>query len=81
MVEHQSTLNENMPLRFLLYYTEILKIYIAQKNLNVFSKKAIELPRPEFFVVYNGVENFTDIELYLKKNLKEIDEYIFNISR
>lgn len=28
MVEHQSTLNENMSLRFLLYYVELLKLYI-----------------------------------------------------
>jgi hypothetical protein len=32
MVEHQSTLNENMPLRFLLYYVELIKLYISQES-------------------------------------------------
>ena len=53
MVEHQSTLNENMPLRFLLYYT-LLKLYISQNELNIFSRRAI-IPKPEF-VVYNGID-------------------------
>ena len=76
MVEHQSTLNENMPLRFLLYYAELLKLYISQENLNMFSKRAIDVPRPEFFVVYNGTEDLKETELYLKKNLGGENKYI-----
>ena len=48
MVEHQSTLNENMVVRFLLYYAELLKIYISKNRLNLFSRRAIKVPKPEF---------------------------------
>ena len=76
MVEHQSTLNENMPLRFLLYYVELIKLYITQNDLNIFSKRAIRVPLPEFYVVYNGMEELKETELYLKANLGGAEEYI-----
>jgi hypothetical protein len=76
MVEHQSTLNENMPLRFLLYYAELLKIYITQNEVNIFAKRAISIPKPEFFVVYNGEDPLKDTELFLKANLGGNDEFI-----
>ncbi len=76
MVEHQSTLNENMPLRFLLYYAELLKLHITQKELNMFARRAISIPRPEFFVVYNGEEPLKDTELFLKANLGGNVEFI-----
>jgi hypothetical protein len=76
MVEHQSTLNENMPLRFLLYYVELIKLYISQNDLNIFSRRAIAIPLPEFFVVYNGTEELRESELYLKANLGGAEEYI-----
>lgn len=53
LIEHQSTLNENMPARFLLYFAELLKAYIADKD-KFFRRRLIRLPRPEFFVIYNG---------------------------
>jgi predicted transposase/invertase (TIGR01784 family) len=76
MVEHQSTLNENMPLRFLLYYAELLKLYISQKGLNIFSKRAIHVPKPEFYVVYNGQEELKVTELHLKANLDGNEDFI-----
>jgi predicted transposase YdaD len=76
MVEHQSTLNENMPLRFLLYYVELIKLYISQNYLNIFSRRAITIPLPEFYVVYNGTEELQQSELYLKANLGGAEEYI-----
>jgi predicted transposase/invertase (TIGR01784 family) len=76
MVEHQSTLNENMPLRFLLYYAELLKLYISQKGLNIFSRRAIHVPRPEFYVVYNGETSLKNTELQLKANLDGNEDFI-----
>jgi hypothetical protein len=76
MVEHQSTLNKNMPLRFLLYYVELIKLYISQNDLNIFSRRAIAIPLPEFYVVYNGTEELQETELYLKANLEGAEEYI-----
>jgi predicted transposase/invertase (TIGR01784 family) len=76
MVEYQSTLNENMPLRFLLYYAELLKLYITQNEVNIFARRAISIPKPEFFVIYNGEESLKDKQLFLKANLGGKNEFI-----
>ena len=58
LVEHQSTPNQNMPLRFLEYYVHLLYGIIPSK---VRYKEALyKIPTPEFYVFYNGekkVEN------------------------
>ena len=66
--EHQSTLNENMPLRLLLYvvqeYEKLIGYRIVEgkqvSNPKLYKKERIPLPRPEFFVLYNGTENLKD---------------------
>ncbi len=66
MVEHQSTLNHNMALRCLLYYTKMVEQYIKEKNLKIYSKKPIRIPQPEFYIVYNGREKIKENE-YVSK--------------
>lgn len=53
MGEHQSTINENMPYRFLDTINRIFEQQIPNKK-KVYQKKLIKLPRPEFVVIYNG---------------------------
>jgi len=54
--EHQSTANENMPVRMLMYlgqlYEKWLKMQGEEKFL--YSTKIHKIPRPEFVVFYNG---------------------------
>ena len=59
IIEHQSTKNENMPLRILFYASEIFKNIIAGRNAKekIYSEELIHLPIPEFFVFYNGNED------------------------
>jgi hypothetical protein len=76
MVEHQSTLNENIAIRLLLYYAELLKIYISQQKLNVFGRKPIRIPSPEFYMVYNGLTDLVNSEISLKANLSLNSEFI-----
>jgi hypothetical protein len=58
LAEHQSTINPNMPLRLLEYIT---KLYIRRvKPSTLFGSRLIKLPRPEFFVLYNGEAPFPD---------------------
>ena len=56
LVEQQSTVNPNMPVRLLLYiageYEKIIKKNGDYKSL--YSSKLITLPAPEFYVVYTG---------------------------
>ncbi|GAB7140339.1 Rpn family recombination-promoting nuclease/putative transposase [Deferribacterales bacterium RsTz2092] len=54
LVEHQSTINENLPVRLLLYIAKIYDSVISDKD--VYRKDLIKLPRPEFIVLYNGAE-------------------------
>ena len=54
IIEHQSTVNENMPLRMLFYVNELFRQFIANKKQSLYKTKLIPLPKPEFFVIYNG---------------------------
>jgi hypothetical protein len=56
--EHQSTINEAMPLRMLEY---IAKIYEQRvKSDAYYRRNNIKLPRPEFIVFYNGKEKYDE---------------------
>jgi hypothetical protein len=52
LIEHQSTINENMPLRLLAYIARVYERLVPKKRL--YQKKAQLIPEPEFFVIYNG---------------------------
>ena len=55
LVEHQSTLNENMPVRLLIGIAELFNRYIRSIDEKaIYLKKLIKLPSPEFYVLYNG---------------------------
>ena len=56
LIEHQSTINQNMPFRFLEY---IARIYekITTKD-EKFGRKLVKLPVPEFYVFYNGKNDY-----------------------
>ena len=56
MIEHQSTINENMPFRFLEYIARIYEKITNPKEK--FGRNLIKLPVPEFYVFYNGKEDF-----------------------
>ena len=58
LFEHQSTLNDNMPLRIFNY---IQRLYQQTVNLdNIYDEKLIKIPRPEFIVLYNGEKPFSE---------------------
>ena len=63
LIEHQSTVNENMPLRMLLYLGRLYEKILENKN--IYRKKKIPLPTPEFIVLYNGRDSCPK-ESYLK---------------
>lgn len=53
LLEHQSTVNENMPFRFLSYVAELLNKLVTDKQ-KIYRRSLIEFPAPRFFVLYNG---------------------------
>jgi hypothetical protein len=58
LIEHQSTLNPNMPLRMLLYIARTYEKIVDKDGL--YSTKKMPIPKPEFIVLYNGAEECPD---------------------
>ena len=54
--EHQSTINENMPLRNLMHIGRVYEqlVPIADR----YKRNAVKLPKPEFYTFYNGTESW-----------------------
>jgi predicted transposase/invertase (TIGR01784 family) len=73
LIEHQSTINKNMPLRMLLYIAEIYNRLSKDKDL--YSQNIFAIPRPEFIVLYNGVKDVPDEQiLRLSDMFKNVEE-------
>ena len=53
LIEHQTTVNENMPLRCLSYVAELLNNLIVDKD-KLYHKALIRFPAPRFYVFYDG---------------------------
>ena len=68
LIEHQSTINPNMALRLLMYIARVYEKIIGDRN--IYSSKPVPIPRPEFFVLYNGAAPFPD-----EKTLKLSDMF------
>ena len=58
VIEHQSTINPNMPLRCLLYIADIYEQIIDMSG--IYKEKQVSIETPEFFVLYNGKADFPE---------------------
>ena len=88
LVEHQSSINNNMCLRDLLYAAELIMRMIDPKDL--YKEAPVKIPNPKFVVLYNGErymppsdeqklsDNFLKEELEYSLQLK-LDVYNINI--
>ena len=75
LYEHQSTMNQNMPLRGLLYFAKMYEGYVESQKKNRFQKERIPLPYPRYIVFYNGEENLPQkMEMRLSESFEERDE-------
>ena len=54
-IEHQSTINNNMPLRFIEY---LAASYALIESRLKYKSRIIKLPKPEFYVLYNGKDKW-----------------------
>lgn len=69
LIEHQSTINRNMSLRFLEYIVALYQLQIDPRSK--FGQAEIKLPEPEFYVIYNGKAPYPAREkLYLSDLFK-----------
>ncbi len=58
LYEHQSTVCPNMPLRSMIYFSQIIRAMV--RNKNIYGSTLINIPVPYFVVFYNGVENMPE---------------------
>jgi hypothetical protein len=58
LVEHESTINPNMAIRLLMYIARVYEKLTAGRNL--YGRKKLSIPRPEFIVLYNGTDPYPD---------------------
>lgn len=68
LYEHQSTVNPNMPLRFLQYVTDEYSRLTVSDNL--YGEKLIKIPATHFVVFYNGIRAYPE-----KDELRLSDSY------
>jgi hypothetical protein len=72
LIEHQSTINNNIPLRFLMYIGRLYEEIIEVKKR--FQKNLEKIPKPEFIVLYNGKDPYPDYkELKLSDAFKNTE--------
>ncbi len=60
MYEHQSTVNPNMPVRFLIYLAQEYQMLIEQTDKSLYGSELISLPTPQCIVFYNGTKDAAD---------------------
>ena len=58
LVEHQSTINANMPLRFLQYAARLYER--IQNPRDRYLRRLKKIPTPEFYVFYNGEDDYPE---------------------
>ena len=54
--EHQSSVNPNLPVRFLMYAGQLYDRYMTDKNIYRYGTKLKKLPKPKCVCFYNGTD-------------------------
>ena len=67
-VEAQSTWSINILIRILLYLAMTYQNYITEHGLYVYGSKKIEIPEPEFYVIFTGNRKFMKNTISMKED-------------
>ena len=67
LTEAQSTWSENVLPRGLMYFAQTYLDYVNAQSLNLYQTTALELPEPEFYVIYTGKRREKPKELNFSK--------------
>ena len=62
--EHQASFNPNMPIRELIYFSNLIMRLIRTNRINVYGKAQAKLPTPQFIVFYNGTDRRPEREQF-----------------
>ena len=72
LYEHQSTVNPNLPLRFLLYISDLFSDIV--KDLNLYGSRKVKIPPPRFLIFYNGEKEQPDVQVLKRSELFSLPE-------
>ncbi len=61
LYEQQSTYNPNMPLRGLMYFSQLYQMHLNRQGKDLFGTTLVKIPEPRFIVFYNGSRDFPDV--------------------
>ena len=67
LAEAQSSWSPNILIRALLYIATTYQKYIDERNLDLYTSKKVEIPKPELYVIYTGDRKNRPKELQLSK--------------
>lgn len=67
LVEAQSTWSENILVRVLIYIAQIIQNYLVDTKQNIYGKKKVSFPEPEFYVLFTGERKDRPEEIVLSK--------------
>ncbi len=73
LYEHQSTVNPNMPLRFLQYASDEFNKLIPVER--IYGSKQLRLPTPHFVVFYNGLKEQPEKQVLKLSDAYEVPEH------
>lgn len=73
LIEHQTSVNENMPFRCLSYVAELMNKMVEDKS-KIYRKNLIKFPSPRFIVLYDGDDDEPN-----KREMRLTDAFFGNI--
>jgi len=72
LIEHQSSINPNMGLRCLLYIARIYEQLLDKDG--IYRTKPVSIENPEFYVMYNGKEEYSEKTMIKLSDLFKIKD-------
>ena len=61
LFEEQSTLNPNMPLRGLMYFSRLYQVWLTKQDKDLYGRTIVKIPTPKYIVFYIGEPEIDDI--------------------
>ena len=80
LMEHQSLPNPNMALRMLIYYVDLLKLWLKLEGKELSQNSNVDAPIPELYVVYNGKKPYGGKGLTLENGFLEVHTKLVDIN-
>ena len=70
LMEHQSTVNPNLPLRILMYIARLYEKILGERD--IYASKRVTIPFPVFYILYNGSAEMPDSVVLKLSDLFEL---------